>query len=110
MPAKSENGGLGAEWIKYYTDTTSQTMLAKFAIPNSKSLISVYQKQSQANESTGAAAQNTWFVPNTPTWANVESGNVLQNMLESVATKKSSISAAATNADAQITKIMNGKS
>jgi N,N'-diacetylchitobiose transport system substrate-binding protein len=110
VPAKASQGGLGAEWIKYYTDTTSQTALAKFAIPNTKSLLSVYQKQSQANESTGAAAQNTWFVPNTPTWANVESGNVLQNMLESIATKKSSVADAAKGADAQVTKIMNGKS
>jgi len=30
------------------------------------SLLSVYEAQSQANESTGEAAKNTWFVPNTP--------------------------------------------
>jgi len=30
-------------------------------------------------------------VPNTPNWANVESNNVLQNALESIATKKSSV-------------------
>ena len=62
----------------------------------------MYEKQSQANQSTGEAAKNTWFVPNTPSWANVESGNVLQNMLESIATKKSSIAAATKTADEQI--------
>lgn len=108
VPEKAKNGGLGAEWIKYYTDTTSQTALAKYAIPNTTSLLSVYEKQSQANQSTGEAAKNTWFVPNTPNWANVESGNVLQNMLESIATKKASIASAAKTADAQINKILNG--
>jgi N,N'-diacetylchitobiose transport system substrate-binding protein len=108
VPQKSKNSGLGAEWIKFYTDTASQTALAKFAIPNTTSLLSVYEKQSQANQSTGEAAKNTWFVPNTPNWANVESNNVLQNMLESIATKKSTIAAAAKSADTQIDKILNG--
>jgi N,N'-diacetylchitobiose transport system substrate-binding protein len=108
VPAKAKNAGLGAEWIKIYTDTTSQTQLAKFAIPNTTSLLSVYEKQSQANQSTGEAAKNTWFVPNTPNWANVESGNVLQNMLESIATKKSTIAAATKSADDQLAKILNG--
>jgi N,N'-diacetylchitobiose transport system substrate-binding protein len=110
VPAKAANAGLGAEWIKYFTDTTSQTQLAKFAIPNTTSLLDVYEKQSQANQSTGEAAKNTWFVPNTPNWANVESGNVMQNMLESLATKKASIADATKSADAQITKILNGTS
>jgi N,N'-diacetylchitobiose transport system substrate-binding protein len=109
VPQKASNRGLGAEWIKIYTDTTSQTQLAKFAIPNTTSLLSVYEKQSQANVSTGEAAKNTWFVPNTPNWANVESGNVLQNALESIATGKSSTADAAKTADAQIAKILNGK-
>jgi N,N'-diacetylchitobiose transport system substrate-binding protein len=68
----------------------------------------VYEKQSQTNQSTGEAAKNTWFVPNTPNWANVESGNVLQNMLESIATKKSTIAAATKTADDQLGKILNG--
>jgi N,N'-diacetylchitobiose transport system substrate-binding protein len=85
-------------------------MLAKYAIPNTTSLLSVYEQQAQANESTGEAAKDTWFVPNTPNWANVESGNVLQNALESIATGKSSIAAAAKAADGQITHILNASS
>ncbi len=107
VPDKASNKGLGAEWIKIYTDTQSQTALAKFAIPNTTSLLSVYEAQAQANKSTGEAAKSTWFVPNTPNWANVESNNILQNMLESIATKKSSIAAAAKTADAQIAKTLN---
>ena len=107
VPDKASNKGLGAEWIKIYTDTKSQTMLAKYAIPNTTSLLSVYEAQAQANKSTGEAAKNTWFVPNTPNWANVEAGNVLQNALESIATGKSSIADATSSADAQIAKILN---
>jgi N,N'-diacetylchitobiose transport system substrate-binding protein len=107
VPEKSANVGLGAEWIKIFTDTESQTALAKFAIPNTTSLLKVYEGQAQANQSTGEAAKDTWFVPNTPNWANVESNNILQNALESIATKKSSIDAAAKSADAQIAKTLN---
>jgi N,N'-diacetylchitobiose transport system substrate-binding protein len=110
VPAKASNAGLGAEWIKIYTDTESQTALAKFAIPNTTSLLHVYEGASQANQSTGEAARYTWFVPNTPNWANVETGNVLQNMLESIATKKSSTADAAKAADAQIATTLNAGS
>jgi N,N'-diacetylchitobiose transport system substrate-binding protein len=107
VPEKAANKDLGAEWIKIYTDTQSQKMLAKYAIPNTTSLLSVYEAQSQANESTGEAAKNTWFVPNTPNWANVEAGNVLQNALESIATGKSSVEDAASSADGQVEDILN---
>ncbi|HEX2903494.1 MAG TPA: extracellular solute-binding protein [Jatrophihabitans sp.] len=110
VPAKAPNTGLGATWIKYFTDTTSQTALAKFAIPNTTSLLNVYEAAGDANKSTGEAAKNTWFVPNTPNWANVESGNVLQNMLESIATGKSSVADAAKAADGQIASILNANS
>ena len=107
VPAKAPNAGLGAQWVKYFTDTASQTALAKFAIPNTTSLLGVYQGQAQANKSTGEAAKNTWFVPNTPNWANVESGNILQNMLTSIATGKSDVMDAAKAADEQIAKTLN---
>jgi N,N'-diacetylchitobiose transport system substrate-binding protein len=107
VPSKAPNAGLGAQWVKFFTDTTSQTALAKFAIPNTTSLLTVYEGQAQANKSTGEAAKNTWFVPNTPNWANVESGNILQNMLESIATGKSGVADAAKAADTQIAKTLN---
>ena len=110
VPEKASNKDLGAEWIKIFTDTQSQTMLAKYAIPNTTSLLHVYEAQSQANQSTGEAAKNTWFVPNTPNWANVEAGNVLQNALESIATGKSSVEDAAKSADGQIETILNAAS
>jgi N,N'-diacetylchitobiose transport system substrate-binding protein len=110
VPQKASQAGLGAEWIKYFTDTTSQTALAKYAIPNTTSLLDVYEKQAQANQSTGEAAKDTWFVPNTPNWANVEAGNVLQNALESIATGKSTVAAAAKSADQKIASTLNASS
>jgi N,N'-diacetylchitobiose transport system substrate-binding protein len=107
VPDKSSNKGLGAEWIKMFTDTQSQTALAKYAIPNTTSLLSVYEAQTEANKSTGEAAKSTWFVPNTPNWANVESTNILQNALESIATKKRSLTDAAKSADEQVAKTLN---
>jgi N,N'-diacetylchitobiose transport system substrate-binding protein len=107
VPQKSSSSGLGAQWIKIYTDTTSQTALAKFAIPNTTTLLNVYESQAQANQSTGEAAKNTWFVPNTPNWANVESNNVLQNMLESIATGKATIAEATAKADPLIASTLN---
>ncbi|MFL6101599.1 MAG: hypothetical protein ACJ71T_16755, partial [Actinomycetales bacterium] len=107
VPEKAPNGALGAEWIKIFTDTASQTALAKFAIPNTTSLLTVYEGQAQANQSTGEAAKNTWFVPNTPNWANVEANNILQNALESIATGKGSTADAASAADKQIASTLN---
>ena len=100
---RPRTAGLGAEWIKIYTDTESQTALAKFAIPNTTSLLSVYEAARLRPTSRRVRRRrSTWFVPNTPNWANVETGNVLQNMLESIATGKSTIPDATKSADGQI--------
>ena len=110
VPEKASNGDLGLEWVKIFTDTQSQTALAKFAIPNTTSLLSVYEQQGPANVSTGEAAKSTWFVPNTPNWANIESTNVLQNMLESIATGQKSVADATAAADTQIATTLNAAS
>jgi len=110
VPQKAPNGDLGLKWVEIFTDTQSQTALAKFAIPNTTSLLSVYEQQGQANVSTGEAAKSTWFVPNTPNWANVESSNVLQNMLESIATGQATPAAAAADADTKIASTLNASS
>lgn len=107
VPAKAANPGLGAKWLQIFTDTKSETALAKFAIPNTTSLLDVYKSQGEANVSTGDAAKDTWFVPNTPNWANVEAKSVLQNALESIATGKSSPADAAKTADEQVASELN---
>jgi N,N'-diacetylchitobiose transport system substrate-binding protein len=53
------------------------------------------------------AAKYSWFVPAAKNWANVESANVLQNMLVSIFTNRASIQSATTKASNQITQILN---
>jgi N,N'-diacetylchitobiose transport system substrate-binding protein len=108
VPANASNAALGAEFIKYYTDTTSETMLAKYAMPNNTTLMPTFEAGSAGNKVAGQAAADSWFVPNTPAWTNVESQNVLQNMLEGIATGKQSVDAAAKAADTQLATILNG--
>lgn len=110
VPAKSANVGLGAEWIKIFTSTDVQKMLAKVAIPNSTSLLDTYKSQSEANKVSGEAASDTWVTPTSPNWANVESGNILQNMLQDIVTGKSSIADATKAADQKIDSTLNASS
>jgi N,N'-diacetylchitobiose transport system substrate-binding protein len=107
VPQKSKNAGLGAKWIQLFTDDQSQKALAKFAIPNSTSLLATYKAQGDANTASGQAASQTWVTPTSPNWANVESSNILQNMLQDIATGKSSIADATKAADAKIDSTLN---
>jgi N,N'-diacetylchitobiose transport system substrate-binding protein len=107
VPATSKNKQLAADWIKAFTDTASMTAIAKAGnIPNTTSLVAI-----NAAKPTLApfarAAKYSWFVPAAKNWANVESANVLQNMLVSIFTGRSSIKSAADRASSQITQILN---
>ena len=107
IPATSKNRQLAADWIKAFTDTASMTAIARAGnIPNTTSLVSI-----NASKPTLApfarAARYSWFVPAAKNWANVESANVLQNMLVSIHTGRSSVQAAAQRASRQITQILN---
>jgi N,N'-diacetylchitobiose transport system substrate-binding protein len=61
----------------------------------------------KGNEATALAAKNSWFVPMAPKWADVESQNVLQQMLRDIATGTKKVPDAAKWADDQIAKILN---
>jgi N,N'-diacetylchitobiose transport system substrate-binding protein len=104
---KSQNQKLAQEWVKYFTDTTSQQgLIAKGALPNATSLLDAAAAV-KGNEATALAAKNSWFVPMAPKWADVESGNVLQQMLRDIATGTKTVQAAAQWADGEITRILN---
>jgi len=109
VPTKASNAGLGAEWIKIYTDNANQTTLAKAgAIPNTTSLLSTFEAGGAANQAMGPAVENgSWVTPSSTNWANVESQNILQNMLENIATGKETVAAATKAADQQITTALN---
>jgi N,N'-diacetylchitobiose transport system substrate-binding protein len=92
---------LGAEWIKYFTDTASEKGLeAKGNIPNTTSLFN----PSKLNE---RAAARSWFVPTAKNWVNVENGNILRNMLSQILTGKLTVKQAGQAASDNIESVLN---
>jgi N,N'-diacetylchitobiose transport system substrate-binding protein len=108
VPVTSKNKTLAADWIKAFTSTTSMRALATAGgvIPNTTTLVSINASKPQLAP-FAEAAKSSWFVPTSPKWVNVESANVLQNMLVSIFTNRSTVQAAAKRASTQITSILN---
>jgi len=107
VSGKSQNKALAQEWVKYFTDSTAQKgLIAKGALPNATALLD-QAAAVKGNEATALAAKNSWFVPMAPKWADVESNNVLQQMLRDIATGKKSVADAAKAADTQISTLLN---
>jgi N,N'-diacetylchitobiose transport system substrate-binding protein len=108
VPVTSKNRALAIDWIKAFTSTTSMRALATAGgvIPNTTTLVSINASKPQLAP-FAEAAKSSWFVPTSPKWVNVESANVLQNMLVSIFTNRSSVPAAAKRASTQITSILN---
>jgi N,N'-diacetylchitobiose transport system substrate-binding protein len=79
VPTHAANPGLGAEFLRIFTNTAQQTALAKFAIPNNKTLLTAYEAASPANQAAGAAAAGkTWFIPNSQFWSQASDEVALQ--------------------------------
>jgi N,N'-diacetylchitobiose transport system substrate-binding protein len=108
IPISAPNKSLGAEWIKAFTSTKSERMLARIGkvIPNTTTLANINRGNPQLAP-FAKAAKLSWFVPVSPNWVNVENANVLQNMLVSIFTGRSSVKSAAKGASSQITQILN---
>jgi N,N'-diacetylchitobiose transport system substrate-binding protein len=104
IPAASEHVAWAEEWINDFTGKDGMTALVNDAkvIPNTTSLLSLLGDSPFAK-----AAQESWFVPTAPNWADVESQNVLQTMLANIMTGKQSIADATKAADQQINTILN---
>jgi N,N'-diacetylchitobiose transport system substrate-binding protein len=109
IPRSSQNVSLAAAWIKAFTSTASMQRLATVGkvIPNTTRLAAIHARNPQLAPFANAA-KYSWFVPTSPNWAKVESANVLQNMLVSILTGRSSVQSAGRNASRQITQILNG--
>jgi N,N'-diacetylchitobiose transport system substrate-binding protein len=100
VPASSSNKALAAEWIKDFTDSTSEKALqAKGNIPNATNLLG-----SSVNE---RAAARSWFVPTAKHWVDVENGNILRNMLAQILSGKLSVKQAAASASDNIASVLN---
>jgi N,N'-diacetylchitobiose transport system substrate-binding protein len=108
VPVTSKNKTLASDWIAAFTSTANETLMASAGgvVPNTTSLAKV-----NAAKPTLApfaeAAKSSWFVPSTPNWANVESANVLQNMLTNILRHPSKTKDYAKKASSQITEILN---
>ena len=95
------NKALALDWIKLYTSTPTMTALRGIGnIPNTTSLL--------GSSITEKAALRSWFVPTAKNWVNVESGNILRNMLAQILTGKLSIKQAAQSASDNISSVLNG--
>jgi N,N'-diacetylchitobiose transport system substrate-binding protein len=104
---KSANKDLAAQWIKVFTDTKSQEgLIAKGALPNATTLLDKAAAV-EGNAASAEAAKSSWFVPMAPKWAEVESANVIQDMLVSIASGKATVADATKKADDQINTILN---
>ena len=108
VPVTSKQKALAADWIAAFTSTANMTRMATTGgvIPNTTSLARI-----NASKPTLApfaeAAKYSWFVPSTPNWANVESAQVLQNMLSAILRNPRQTSTYAKRASDQITQILN---
>jgi N,N'-diacetylchitobiose transport system substrate-binding protein len=111
VPVTSKQRTLAADWIATYTNTQNMTTMAVKGgvIPNSTSLAKLHASKPKLAPFAKAAA-SSWFVPATPNWANVESANVLQNMLSAILRNPGKTQALAKTASARITDILNASS
>jgi N,N'-diacetylchitobiose transport system substrate-binding protein len=101
VPITSTDKSAAADWIKAFTDTTSEKALqAKGNIPNATNLL--------GNSVNERAAQRSWFVPTAKHWVDVENGNILRNMLAQILTGKLTIKQAASSASDNISSVLNG--
>ena len=107
VPVTSKNTGLAVDWIKAFTSTAAESEIAKAGnIANTTKLLA-FNASNPKLAPFARAAKYSWFVPTSPNWANVENGNVLQNMLVKIITGRASVKAAANSASSQITRILN---
>jgi N,N'-diacetylchitobiose transport system substrate-binding protein len=100
VPVTSSNKALAADWIKDFTDTSSEKGLqAKGNIPNATNLLG-----GSVNE---RAASRSWFVPTAKHWVDVENGNILKNMLAQILTGHQTVRQAAQSASDNIASVLN---
>lgn len=111
IAAKSKNQDLANEWVKLLAGAKYQTQMATVGqvIPNSTTLLSLNDSQPLIG-TFAQAAKNSRFVPSSSNWANVESANVLPDMLVSIFTGKASVADATASASSRVTQILNAKS
>jgi N,N'-diacetylchitobiose transport system substrate-binding protein len=109
VSAKSAQQGLAVEWMKILTGLEAQTQLAKEGgvIPNQEGAF-VGHEGNEFLQVADQASTNSRFTPVSPNWANVESSQVLQDMLVKIFSDAATVEEATKGASEQITSILNG--
>src|SRR5919109_1367797 len=89
VAAKSKNAELATQWVQMLTNAKYQTQMATVGkvIPNTTSLLDL-NKSDPLIGTFAIAAKNSRFTPNAANWANVESAQVLPDMLASIFSNK----------------------
>jgi N,N'-diacetylchitobiose transport system substrate-binding protein len=110
VPVTSRNRSLAIDWIAAFTASAREKTIADAGnIPNATNL-AAFTASNPKVEPFAKAAKYSWFTPAAVNWANVENGNVLQQMCSNIFTGRQSVKAAATSASNQITRILNAGS
>jgi N,N'-diacetylchitobiose transport system substrate-binding protein len=110
IPISAKHKNLGADWIKAFTATAPERIIAKAGnIANTTKLADV-NKKNPALAPFAKAAKYSWFIPTAANWVDVENAKVLKNMCTAILTNKKTVKAAAHSASTQLTKILNAKS
>jgi N,N'-diacetylchitobiose transport system substrate-binding protein len=110
IPISAKNKALGADWIKAFTGTASETIIAKAGnIANTTKLANV-NAHNPALAPFARASKYSWFTPSAPNWTNVENSHLIKQMLTAILTNRKSVQSAAHSASKQITKILNASS
>jgi N,N'-diacetylchitobiose transport system substrate-binding protein len=107
ISSQSENQGLALEFLKVLTSETYQTEFAEIGlIPVRKSLLGEVQGD-EAAQAQAQAAEVTRFVPSSEYWADVEGGNILQDMGTAIS-GGAAVQDEASRANDAIVDILNG--
>ena len=110
IPISAHNKQLGADWIKAFTSTASETIIAKAGnIANTTTLANV-NAHNPALAPFARASKYSWFVPSAANWVNVENSHLLKQMMTAILTNRKSVTAATHGAAKQITTILNASS
>ncbi|MFD8480252.1 sugar transporter [Kitasatospora sp. NPDC059673] len=109
VTAKSQNAAIATDWVRMFTSTKSEQVLAdKDTLPNNLTQLAPL-KNKPATAAAANAVQDAWFTPAAPGWGAVEKQNVLVNMLDAIF-KGKSVEDATKEADAQIDQLINNPS
>jgi len=110
IPISAKNKALDADWIKAFTSTASETIIAKAGnIANTTTLANV-NAHNPALAPFARASKYSWFVPSAANWVNVENSHLLKTMMTKILTNQKSVKAATHSASKQITQILNASS